>query len=499
MLRDALSTDHIDRAPHPSPPPLFFAPVQIFLPLVTRLVNDPSSKCRAAVGACAGALLRRAAPARRDRLALYCAQWLRGGDARLARAAAQVLGILAEVEAAGFARRVAELLPPLAALLASRADLDAAATAADADGEAEGGDDGEGPGASAPGWQEAYYSLALLHKALGAAPERLAWGAGAGARGCWGAATRLLLHRHAWVRQAAGRVVGAGLADPGVGPPMLAAGGPTAAGALALPFFRQLDSPAADAAMAGQAVKCLVHLALPMYEADLEAGRVPAPLAPPRLQGGAGAAAHDAPGGVPGDGGAAVAAAEDEGPVGEEPEEASAAEEAAAGWLSLSSLARGMARLADNKTFVRALQRGAALRFVAAAASRLGPQRVGPYLPVLLRPLYRITEPGASGNSDEIKALADEIMAHLRALAGSDALLAAYGAAREAVRAQRLGRRQRAAVQTLVDPEAAARRKMRTTERKAAGKRKQLEEVRRLRSVGVVVKHKKPRGREQRE
>lgn len=63
---------------------------QVFLPLVTRLVNDPSSKCRTMVGAALGVLLRRAAPPRRDRLAQFCVQWLGGGDARLNRAAAQV-------------------------------------------------------------------------------------------------------------------------------------------------------------------------------------------------------------------------------------------------------------------------------------------------------------------------------------------------------------------------------------------------------------------------
>lgn len=41
-------------------------------------------------------------------------------------------------------------------------------------------------------------------------------------------------------------------------------------------------------------------------------------------------------------------------------------------------------------------------------------------------------------------------------------------------------------VQTLVDPEAAAKRKIRKQQRKAAGKRKQMEHVKRLRSAGVA-------------
>lgn len=44
--------------------------------------------------------------------------------------------------------------------------------------------------------------------------------------------------------------------------------------------------------------------------------------------------------------------------------------------------------------------------------------------------------------------------------------------------------------QTLVDPEAAAKRRMRKQQRKAGGKKKALEHVRRLRGAGVIVKNK---------
>lgn len=64
-----------------------------FLPLVQRLTGDPSSHCREAVGACLRALMLRSAPEPLDKLAQYCLIWLGGGDARLARAAAQVCHI----------------------------------------------------------------------------------------------------------------------------------------------------------------------------------------------------------------------------------------------------------------------------------------------------------------------------------------------------------------------------------------------------------------------
>lgn len=223
----------------------------------------------------------------------------------------QALGILAEVEGSSFGRRVPALLPQLADVLASRAEQDAAAAEAAAVA-----DPGEAEDllAAAPGWQEAYYSLLLLQRVLEATAAQLAWAAGPAAQRCWGGAQRLLLHRHQWVRKASGRLVGAGLAAPAVGPPWLEAGGagaagagvwrdlvgcggagpavvralglasccpradgactkhpdgaassfPCTAGALALSFFRQLDSEAADDALSGQAVKCLVFLCTTM-------------------------------------------------------------------------------------------------------------------------------------------------------------------------------------------------------------------------------------------
>ncbi len=59
---------------------------------------------------------------------------------------------------------------------------------------------------------------------------------------------------------------------------------------------------------------------------------------------------------------------------------------------------------------------------------------------------------GATGNSEEVRTLADEVMAHLRGLVGADALLAAYQAARGVVRRQRGDRKRAAAVQVRTIP-----------------------------------------------
>jgi U3 small nucleolar RNA-associated protein 20 len=69
--------------------------------------------------------------------------------------------------------------------------------------------------------------------------------------------------------------------------------------------------------------------------------------------------------------------------------------------LSLHGLMRRMARLADDRTYPRQRARLTALRFLAAVTTRLGDQKIEPFLPLMLRPLFRITE-GLSPNSTEV-------------------------------------------------------------------------------------------------
>ena len=62
-------------------------------------------------------VLQRAGAALADRLAGFCMQWLSGEDTRMARAAAQVMGVFAEVEGARFGRRVPGLLQAISPAL----------------------------------------------------------------------------------------------------------------------------------------------------------------------------------------------------------------------------------------------------------------------------------------------------------------------------------------------------------------------------------------------
>lgn len=57
------------------------------MPLVARLVNDASAKCRARVGSTTRLLLQQAGPQAVDTLAGFCAKWLAGDNTQVGRGA----------------------------------------------------------------------------------------------------------------------------------------------------------------------------------------------------------------------------------------------------------------------------------------------------------------------------------------------------------------------------------------------------------------------------
>jgi len=276
-----------------------------------------------------------------------------------------------------------------------------------------------------------------------------------------------------------------------------------------------------------QAAKNLVFLAPHLYEADLRAGRVPATPAPAAAAPGGAPASEehgerDAPAGGRADEdlggrgeredglcedrgeGEGDGAADDQGEDSDDGRAGDGGGGAPAGALTLHGLVRRMARAAEERAWPARRARLAALRFAAALGSRLGGARLAPYLPALLRPLLRLTEgappppaaPGAPPAPDaDARALAAEVLAHLRGVAGPDALLAAYNAARAGVAEARGARRRARALQALADPEAAAAGRLRKQARRAAGRKRTREVLARQRAAGLVVKNKRLRAR----
>ncbi|KXZ46921.1 hypothetical protein GPECTOR_39g415 [Gonium pectorale] len=491
----------------------------LLMPLVVRLVNDSSPKARAAAGEVLRSLLGRLEPPQLDRAVGYCRAWLGrtggGTDAALRRAAAQTLGFVAEAEGGRFGRRMAELAPAVLRVLEQQA-----ARGADGDDSDPALDDESAASEEAcPGWHEAYYCLLLLEKLVAQSAAALAWPTGQSAKTAaaatagtaaggsqpvsplvpelWEATVRLLLHRHVWVRKAAARLVGHGLASPRVSGGLMAAR-PGRAGELAFSFFLQLECDQADEPTCLQAVKCLVSLSVHLHRehaaADAKRQRAAA-------EGPAGAAANGSAAAVNGghqhadgeeadhedaeaDGDAdgndepdgddeaaeAKAEADDEEAVDGAGEDAgddegdavSMAAQVARRAFTLRGLVRRMARLADDARWGRGRQRSAALRWTAAAASALGADAIAPHLPVLLRPL--------------------------------ELLLASYNKAREHVKGMRSERKRRSAVRGMLDPAAAAAARLRHNARKAEGRKRKLEVLKRERSARQLSGGGRPRG-----
>ena len=422
----------------------------LHLPLAARLAGEAEAAPRAAARRALAAVASRSPPATADKLAGFAVAWMADGSG--GRVAAGALALAAQVEAEGgdgatAARRARAALPP------ALAALDRAADTIDAVG------DGDGAG-----WREAYAVLALL--------ETLADAGGlppaADALAPYLAASRLALYPHVWVRRAAARLVGRALASPAAAAFVDAAGGPRSVARAAL-TVAQDPSAGADEGLLAQAIKNLVAVAPALLAADAAAGLVPE--LPKTASGDEEDEEDEEDGDDGGDSGSDAGAA------------------AAPTGLTLLSVARAAARMAEARSADADAQRAAGLKLAAALGARLG-AGAAPYLPTLCLPLVRATEAGGAAPAAN-KDLALQVMDALRSSVGADALLAGHGAARRRVAAARAGRRAAKAARAVADPAAAARDRLRKQARRAAGRKRKAEEVARLRARGVRVKNRR--------
>ena len=409
---------------------------KIFLSMVTRVVNENSSSLRQHIVCCISSLLSRCRGDVAKKLLSYCSKWLQAdGDYKLQQASLVTLvGIMGMQRGRqAFQEKDNVMMSVVEGQTASVIQVLVRLVKANSDE-----------------WETTYQALlfleGLFQKDNGEMPDCLE----SAALELWPCVHQCLLHRHFWVRCAAGRLVGHALFNS----TSMSLGGKNilkvvGCGTLAFSFLKQLESNSCSEDLAAQAVRCLVFLSYEFVSST------------------------------------------------EEHSHAEESEPESSCLTSLHQLVRNMTRLADMTSYAKSTQRNYALRYIPALVSKIGPAAVKPYLPTLMRPLYRILEPSQGMKQhEEITRLAQEIFAHVKSSVGTEVLLDAYNKAREDVTQIRQERRTRAAVQAQVDPKAAARRKIRANSRKTAAKKKALEEVRRQRSVGIVVKHKKKRGNE---
>eukprot|EP00889_Picochlorum_renovo_P008138 jgi/Picre1/35168/NNA_002630.t1 len=366
---------------------------KLFLVFVTRIVNEESRKLKESVVQLASLLVSRVNYDTRKRLVIdYCGQWVSQGEgARGGMMKGACLVVMTEAMPA--------MEPGLLEEFVSRN----MASICDDSIFQQGSSDA----------MLTHKSLVFLEKVLERDPPVV------GGRDAlpWDKVASLLVHKHTWVRKAAGRVVGLGLHHACCG----------ASSHLADLFLRQLKelitNDAEADALGAQAVKSLVFL-LPSLE-DHYVSEV---------------------------------------------------------------LVRNMVKIADTTSYVTRTQRNYALRFIAASVTRLGAEASQTHLSRLLWPIYRILSD--DGDPSQMKELAQDIFSHIKKVVGADVAIAHYNEAREQVQKIRRDRSIGRKLLEHVDPEKAAKLKLHRNRRKKIGRKKKMEDVRRLRDVGVKVKNR---------
>lgn len=568
----------------------------LLLPLVTRLVNDDHQACRKAVAKVITHLVARACEAgaepecdaARERLFKLIRLW--SGDEthetapKLHRAAAQLAGLTIEALGTAGAALAVPLVPLLVGSCEREADAppeapyrahppSAGAPSGDSDeidemDEAGGGGAGsrEAVGAVSSAvssdeeprvrWQGAYYSLRALER-LAQPTVRLTKPngrpvlLGEGFAPLWAPLQRLLLHEHAWVRAAAGRLIGALLATQtpvsfaaamvlegeghleshlaategadGVGktgavvgktgkrkggaPAAVAAvdGAVVGASGPPPPFFcrvgalvelatalvQQLHSAVISEAAAAQATKNLLWLCV----AFLKQPNLAPISSQAILRDTAAAGAPEVARGrishsaeIGARNGAHAAKAAAAAAAAE-----SSAHDGAIPGASLGApwscwaLEAVAARLAPL-THTPGQTRGcAAMRWVAAIAAQLSPEQLRAMLPLLVAPVARAAEDRSGKVHGAVQEMANEALQLLQRRAEAPAFVAAYQHGKEAQKAAKRERLQREALEAVADPERAAQKRIAINQGKRKQKKRKLEKAKRTRDSGGSV------------
>jgi U3 small nucleolar RNA-associated protein 20 len=437
----------------------------LFLPMVLRLVNDPSPKTRAVAAEAIGALLRRVSGDVFHTLLEYQCRWMgeREQNEGLARAAAQGVGLFVDARPDLFKRGGEEglgmeLLVLLSETLASVEKRGPVSGVDAADLE----EPRERHGEAALGWEMAYHCLASLGRVYTKLPTMMEGFLHNTSEGMalLSATSEIMCYRHAWVRLAASRFMGQYLdrrAAGGSGKTVTTAATlasspflsePANAGALARRLCVQIDRPALSPELSLRAVKSLVFLtsALAQVQEGQEEGK-----------GGKMLLA-----GMPACNGAEMELEEEEeeGEKKEEAEEEEEEEENEAPKELLSWIFHRVSYMARRKGEDR---RCAVFRFFAAVATLESQATVERFLPHMLSPLYRATTDGQaeeSAHGNDAVELAKEIMGLIEEKAGATSFVQALSEIQKQAAQKRAGRKKARAIEAITDPEAAAKKKL---------------------------------------
>uniref|UniRef100_A0A8C4U4T8 UTP20 small subunit processome component n=1 Tax=Falco tinnunculus TaxID=100819 RepID=A0A8C4U4T8_FALTI len=126
-------------------------------------------------------------------------------------------------------------------------------------------------------------------------------------------------------------------------------------------------------------------------------------------------------------------------------------------------------------------------KFLGAIAVDLGKDRIKPYLPTILTPLYRELNSTYAEQDPTLKNLAQEIIELLKKLVGLEDFSLAFSSVQKQANQKRAMRKKQRALQTVANPDIAARRKLKRHRNKAETRKRKIEFLR------PTYKAKRPR------
>ncbi|XDV24664.1 hypothetical protein PO909_028779 [Leuciscus waleckii] len=124
------------------------------------------------------------------------------------------------------------------------------------------------------------------------------------------------------------------------------------------------------------------------------------------------------------------------------------------------------------------LKRTCVFKFLGAIAVDLGKDRLGPYLTTIIAPLYRELDSTYADQDPTLKNLAQELIDLLKKMVGLQQFSLAFAAVQKEAAQRRASRKKVKAVQAVVNPDLAARKKVKKQLKKNEAKKRKMEFVR---------------------
>uniref|UniRef100_UPI00398E4C32 small subunit processome component 20 homolog n=1 Tax=Pristiophorus japonicus TaxID=55135 RepID=UPI00398E4C32 len=124
------------------------------------------------------------------------------------------------------------------------------------------------------------------------------------------------------------------------------------------------------------------------------------------------------------------------------------------------------------------LKRTCVFKFLGAIAVDLGVDRVKPYLPTIIAPLYRELNSTYAEQDPTLRNLSQEIIELLKRLVGLETFSLSFAAVQKEANQKRALRKRQKALQTVTNPDVAARKKLKKHKNKTEARKRKIEVLR---------------------